>query len=58
MDATTLDTAAVDRWLSENLEGYEGPSEATKFNVGQSNPTFRLDAPSGQYVLRLSLIHI
>ncbi|TCK98990.1 aminoglycoside phosphotransferase (APT) family kinase protein [Shimia isoporae] len=52
MDATTLDTAAVDRWLSENLEGYEGPSQATKFNVGQSNPTFRLDAPSGQYVLR------
>ncbi|MGR3713974.1 MAG: phosphotransferase family protein [Shimia sp.] len=52
MDATTLDTAAVERWLSENLEGFKGPIEATKFNVGQSNPTFRLDTPSGQYVLR------
>ncbi|MEC8195527.1 MAG: phosphotransferase family protein [Pseudomonadota bacterium] len=52
MDATTLDTAAVARWLADNLDGFEGPIEATKFDVGQSNPTFRLDAPSGQYVLR------
>ncbi|MBE1291365.1 MAG: phosphotransferase [Rhodobacteraceae bacterium] len=52
MDATTLDTAAVARWLADNLDGFEGPIEATKFDVGQSNPTFRLDSPSGQYVLR------
>ncbi|MBO9403288.1 phosphotransferase family protein [Shimia sp. R9_3] len=52
MDATQLDTAAVARWLSDNLDGFAGPIEATKFNIGQSNPTFRLDAPSGQYVLR------
>ncbi len=52
MDATQLDTAAVARWLSEHLDGFEGPIEATKFDVGQSNPTFRLDATSGQYVLR------
>ncbi|MBO6898486.1 MAG: phosphotransferase family protein [Shimia sp.] len=52
MDATTLGTDAVARWLSENLDGFEGPIEATKFDVGQSNPTFRLDSPSGQYVLR------
>jgi len=52
MDATTLDTAAVARWLADNLDGFEGPITATKFDVGQSNPTFRLDSPSGQYVLR------
>ncbi|MCP4822574.1 MAG: phosphotransferase family protein, partial [Shimia sp.] len=52
MDATTLDTDAVARWLTENLDGFEGPITATKFDVGQSNPTFRLDSPSGQYVLR------
>ncbi len=52
MDATILDTAAVARWLADNLKGFEGPIEATKFDVGQSNPTFRLDSPSGQYVLR------
>ncbi|MFY0620009.1 phosphotransferase family protein [Shimia sp.] len=52
MDTTTLDTAAVARWLSEHLEGFSGAIEATKFDVGQSNPTFRLDTPSKQYVLR------
>ncbi|WP_294230482.1 phosphotransferase family protein [uncultured Shimia sp.] len=52
MDATQLDTDAVARWLRANLDGFEGPIEATKFDVGQSNPTFRLDTPSGQYVLR------
>ncbi len=52
MDATQLDTKAVAHWLSEHLDGFAGPIEATKFDIGQSNPTFRLDAPSGQYVLR------
>ncbi len=52
MDATTRDTAAGARWLSGTLGGFEGPVTATKFDVGQSNPTFRLDSPSGQYVLR------
>ncbi|CUH52217.1 phosphotransferase family protein [Shimia marina] len=52
MDATTLDTKAVERWLEGQLEGFSGPIEATKFDVGQSNPTFRLDSASGQYVLR------
>ena len=51
-DATTLDTDAVDRWLSENLPGYEGPLEAQKFAQGQSNPTFRLVTPARTYVLR------
>ncbi|MBO9475051.1 phosphotransferase [Shimia sp. R10_1] len=52
MDATQLDTAAVARWLSDNLDGFSGPITATKFDIGQSNPTFKLDTPTGQYVLR------
>ncbi len=52
MVAAVLDTAAVDRWLGSNVPGFRGPSRAEKFAGGQSNPTFRLSAPSGEYVLR------
>ena len=52
MDATTLDTQAVAAWLSENLEGFEGPLDAEKFAGGQSNPTFLLKTPLREYVLR------
>lgn len=52
MDATTLDTQAVAAWLSDHLEGFEGPLEAEKFAGGQSNPTFLLKTPSREYVLR------
>ena len=51
-DTAYLDTKAVDDWLSANLTGYQGPSEAQKFAGGQSNPTFRIAAKSGNYVLR------
>jgi len=48
----TLDLDAVDAYLRANLPGYEGPLEAKKFNVGQSNPTFLLTTPARKYVLR------
>ena len=51
-DPTKLDTDAVEAWLTEHLEGFEGPIKAEKFAGGQSNPTFRLTTPSGRYVLR------
>lgn len=51
-DPNTLDLAAVDAYLSENLRGYRGPLQATKFAVGQSNPTYELRTPGGAYVLR------
>lgn len=47
-----LNVKAVEAWLSDHLPGFEGPLTAGKFAVGQSNPTFRLEAPSGCYVLR------
>ncbi|MEL6284267.1 MAG: phosphotransferase family protein [Pseudomonadota bacterium] len=52
-DATNLlDLDALDAWMATHAPGYSGPLTATKFETGQSNPTFRLDAPSGAYVLR------
>lgn len=48
----TLDLDAVNTYLSKNLPGYSGPLTATKFQVGQSNPTFLLKGPDRNYVLR------
>ena len=47
-----VDAAALDRWLSANLEGFRGPAEISQFDGGQSNPTFLLGTASGEYVLR------
>lgn len=47
-----LDTEALHRWLDANVEGFEGPLDVAQFNGGQSNPTYRLTTPRGQYVLR------
>ena len=51
-DAQTLDTSAVNAYLSAHLPGYAGPLSARKFSDGQSNPTFLLTTPSTIYVLR------
>ncbi|WP_299417986.1 phosphotransferase family protein [uncultured Sulfitobacter sp.] len=51
-DTQTLDEAAVHAYLTENLSGFEGPMVVTKFQGGQSNPTFMLETPSHSYVLR------
>ncbi|MEO1689744.1 MAG: phosphotransferase, partial [Pseudomonadota bacterium] len=50
--AAQLDEAAMAPYLEAHVDGFEGPLTATKFGDGQSNPTFRLDAASGPYVLR------
>ena len=49
---TTLDEVALAVYLEANLPGFKGPLSASKFAGGQSNPTFRIDADSGSYVLR------
>jgi aminoglycoside phosphotransferase (APT) family kinase protein len=46
---------ALDRiadWLGERVPGFRGPLTAERFAGGQSNPTYRLRAASGDYVLR------
>lgn len=51
-DTQTLDEAAVHAYLTEKLPGFEGPMAVTKFQGGQSNPTFMLKTPAHSYVLR------
>lgn len=43
---------ALAAWCEAHVAGFVGPLTATKFKGGQSNPTYRLDATSGTYVLR------
>jgi aminoglycoside phosphotransferase (APT) family kinase protein len=47
-----IEEAALGRWLEANVEGFRGPFELEKFAWGQSNPTYRIRARSGDYVLR------
>lgn len=42
----------LEAWLRDRVEGFRGPLAAERFAGGQSNPTYRLDASSGHYVLR------
>jgi aminoglycoside phosphotransferase (APT) family kinase protein len=50
--ADRIDEAKLSEWMSVNVAGFEGPVEVLKFAGGQSNPTYRLNAKSGSYVLR------
>ncbi|MEO1065970.1 MAG: phosphotransferase [Pseudomonadota bacterium] len=47
-----LNDVALSSYLSRHVEGFEGPITVTKFDTGQSNPTYRVAAASGVYVLR------
>lgn len=47
-----LDDQRLSDYLSKNLQGFKGPVQSRKFAGGQSNPTYLLTSPSGQYVLR------
>jgi aminoglycoside phosphotransferase (APT) family kinase protein len=47
-----LDEALLARWMDRHVEGFRGPLCAAKFKGGQSNPTYRIEAASGAYVLR------
>ena len=43
---------ALDSYLAAHVAGFDGLRAVTKFGTGQSNPTYRIDAASGRYVLR------
>jgi aminoglycoside phosphotransferase (APT) family kinase protein len=47
-----FDEASLARWMEKNVAGFNGPLRVSQFKGGQSNPTYRLDSPSGSYVLR------
>ncbi len=47
-----FDEAALEGWMSDQVAGFRGPIAVSQFKGGQSNPTYRIDSPSGAYVLR------
>jgi len=47
-----FDEAALMRYLTGHLPGFAGPCAIRQYQGGQSNPTFHLGTPVGQYVLR------
>ena len=47
-----IDAGLLERYLVEHLPGFRGPLEIRQFEGGQSNPTYFLQAASGDYVLR------
>ncbi|OWU83520.1 aminoglycoside phosphotransferase [Oceanicola sp. 22II-s10i] len=47
-----FDTAALEGWMAAHVDGFTGPMEVFQFRGGQSNPTFKLVTPGGDYVLR------
>lgn len=51
-DANALDLEALSPYLEAHIPGFQGLQSIHKFNAGQSNPTYRVEAASGRYVLR------
>ncbi|MFT5038889.1 MAG: aminoglycoside phosphotransferase (APT) family kinase protein [Flavobacteriaceae bacterium] len=51
-EVNTLNENVLAAYLEANMPGFKGPLTATKFQGGQSNPTFKIDAVSDSYVLR------
>ena len=52
-DQLRFDVAALEAWMSNNVADFAGPLTVSQFKGGQSNPTYRLDTPTGRsFVLR------
>src|SRR5581483_352296 len=47
-----FEIAPLEAWMRDHVEGFRGPLTVEQFRGGQANPTYRLSAPSGRYVLR------
>src|ERR1700752_2046681 len=47
-----FDTAALERYLRDHIDGFRGPIEVRQFRGGQSNPTYHLSAGGREFVLR------
>ncbi|MFT5573652.1 MAG: aminoglycoside phosphotransferase (APT) family kinase protein [Cryomorphaceae bacterium] len=51
-DNFELDTEKLASYLAQHIDGFSGPLSASKFEGGQSNPTYLLTTPESKYVLR------
>jgi aminoglycoside phosphotransferase (APT) family kinase protein len=47
-----FDAAALQDFLTLQLDGFNGPLTVEQFKGGQSNPTYKLVTPHGAYVMR------
>jgi aminoglycoside phosphotransferase (APT) family kinase protein len=47
-----VDLGSLERWCKAAIPSFSGPVGLDKFPGGQSNPTYRMEAGSGRYVLR------
>ncbi len=47
-----LDLDSLSRWMKLNVEDFHGSLTARQFGIGQSNPTYLLEAGGRRYVLR------
>ena len=50
--ALRLDTVQLERYLAAQIVGFAGPLVIKQFKGGQSNPTYLLETPARNYVLR------
>jgi len=51
-DHLRFDSAPLERWMQDKVDGFSGPLEVKEFKGGQSNPTYQLVTPDARYVLR------
>lgn len=51
-DKDKLDDAKLSEWMGDNIPDFAGPLSITKFKGGQSNPTYKVETPTRDYVLR------
>ena len=51
-DQHAFDIEVMTAWLSQHVQGFEGPLQVEMFKGGQSNPTYKLVTPTKSYVMR------
>ncbi|GLQ05655.1 phosphotransferase [Sneathiella chinensis] len=51
-DRFRFDETALEKYLKDTVEGFEGPLTVSQFKGGQSNPSYFLETPRKKYVLR------
>lgn len=47
-----FDVAKLETYMQQHVEGFSGPLQVSQFKGGQSNPTYKLETPAQNYVLR------
>ena len=52
LERDALPLGRLERWMHDHVDGFCGPLSAERFEGGQSNPTYKVVAASGTYVLR------